>query len=361
MSQAALAALRDANSLAQTLTFEQLEAYHVPFDELTGTQSVERELSYWSERGGRAALIGASGAGKSSVMAGVLGAFSERVPEWLVPVRVPVELAGPEAIRTTAGFGRHVVRHVLKRAAPEVLSVDEQESIGNDTADLEHRIGRRRRAGFSLGLGRLLPVDASLSGDLTGAATDLDRQVGSGDVVAALIRLVELFRARQLEPFFVFDDTDHWLRLPGQEQDAQALATDFFANNVQMLTREVDCGFVLAVHSSYIEQVPAFARIAESLEPIELPVFDDAPAAIERIVQRRMAVDSLEIAAADVFDPDSLAALGDVYVDAPDLRLVMSVAALAVRKSYDAAEVGCVSRAAVLAAWAERDTARGRR
>lgn len=260
MSQIALAALRDANSLAQTLPFEQLEAYHVPFDELTGTTSVERELSYWAARGGRVALIGASGAGKSSVMAGVLGAFSEWVPPQIVPVRVPVELAGPEAIRTTAGFGRHLVRHVLRRAAPEALSADEQAG------------GRRRRAGFSVGLGRLLPVDVGLGGDLTGAAKDIDSQVGSGEVVAALIRLVELFRARQLEPFFVFDDTDHWLRLPGQEQDAEALATDFFANNVQMLTREVDCGFVLAVHSTYLDQVPAYARVAESLEPIELPM-----------------------------------------------------------------------------------------
>lgn len=361
MSQTALAALRDANSLAQTLPFEQLEAYHVPFDELTGTSSVERELSYWAARGGRVALIGASGAGKSSVMAGVLGAFSEWVPPQIVPVRVPVELAGPEAIRTTAGFGRHLVRHVLKRAAPEALSADERSSIERDTADLEHRIGRRRRAGFSVGLGRLLPVDVGLGGDLTGAATDIDRQVSSGDVVAALVRLVELFRARRLEPFFVFDDTDHWLRLPGQEHDAEALATDFFANNVQMLTREVDCGFVLAVHTAYVEKVPAYARVAASLEPIELPTLGDAREAIERIVQRRLDVDSLHVAASDVFDPDSLAALGDVYADAPDLRLVISVAALAVRKAYDDADAECVSRAAILAAWAERHTVRGRR
>lgn len=62
-----------------------------------------------------------------------------------------------------------------------------------------------------------------------------------------------------------------------------------------------------------------------------------------------------------MFDPDSLAALGDVYADVPDLRLVISVAALAVRKTYDDAEAERVSRAAILAAWAERDTGRGRR
>jgi predicted ABC-type transport system involved in lysophospholipase L1 biosynthesis ATPase subunit len=41
----------------------------VPFDHLTGERSVEHELGYWSTRAGRVALIGDSGAGKSSVMA----------------------------------------------------------------------------------------------------------------------------------------------------------------------------------------------------------------------------------------------------------------------------------------------------
>ncbi len=333
----------------------------MPFDDLTGNPAVERELGYWAERGGRVALIGESGAGKSSVMAAVLGAFSERVSDSIVPIRVPVEVAGPEAVRTIAGFGRHVVNHVLKRAAPEVLNAGEQESLEREVADLEHRIGRRRRAGFSLGLGRLLPVDPRLSADLTGAATDIERQVGSGDVVAALIRMVELFRARGQEPFFVFDDTDHWLRLPGQEQAAQETATDFFSNNVQMLTREVDCGFVLAVHGTYVDEVPAYAYVAQSLEAIEVPVLADSATAIDRIVQRRMDVDGLGLSVTDVFDADSLDALGEVYSDAPDLRRVMSVAGLAVRKTYDDLEAERVSRPAILAAWAERDIVRGNR
>lgn len=361
MSQEALTALRDANSLAQTLPFEQLEAYHVPFDDLTGNPTVERELSYWAERGGRVALIGESGAGKSSVMASVLGAFSERISESIVPVRIPVEVADADSVRTIGGFGRHMVRHVLTRAAPDVLNAKERESLEREAADLQHRIGRRRRVGFSVGLGRLLPVDPRLSADLTGAATDIERRVGSGDVVAALIRMVELFRARGQEPFFVFDDTDHWLSLPGQEEAARATATDFFSNNVQMLTREIDCGFVLAVHESYVDEVPAYAHVAESLQAIKLPVLNDAPAVIERILQRRIDVDELELSVDDAFDTDSLDALGEVYADAPDLRRVVSVAGLAVRKTYDDLEAQRVSRPAILAAWAERDTLRGRR
>ena len=46
-----------------------------------GPKYVEARLAYWSGQKGRVALIGDSGAGKSSVMAAVLGAFSPSVPE----------------------------------------------------------------------------------------------------------------------------------------------------------------------------------------------------------------------------------------------------------------------------------------
>jgi energy-coupling factor transporter ATP-binding protein EcfA2 len=355
MSQEALAALRDGNALAQTLTFEQLEAYHVPFDQLTNGREVEHELEYWSTRRGRVALVGDSGAGKSSVMASVLGAFSDSVPENLVPTRIPVALAESTAITEVAGFGRHLVRHILNWAAPEALSSAEQEEVERRLSDMERRSGRRRRAGFSLGTGRLLPIDANLSGDLTGAASDFERQLGNGDVVLALRRLVDLFRARELEPFLVFDDTDAWLQLPGQEQAARELATGFFSSNVRMLSREVDCGFVLAVHRSYLS-LPAYQAIADSLEIVDLPTLSDPVAAIFAILQRRIDVDELGIEVGDAFAGDAVEALAGIYADVPDLRRVMAIAGLAVRKAHDDEEAIEVTREAVIAARSQRDT-----
>lgn len=358
MTQLALTALRDSHSLAQTLPFEQLEAYHVPFDALTGEATVESELEYWAARRGRVALIGDSGAGKSSVMAAVFGAFSGAIPTNLVPARIPVELAGPDVVTTVSGFGRHVVRHVLNWAAPELLDGREQEALERQIADLEQRTGRRRRAGFSLGIGRLVPVDAALSADLTGAASDFEHRLGAGDVVMALGRLVELFRARDLEPFLVFDDTDAWLRLPGQEDVARELASGFFGVNVRMLSREIDCGFALAVHRSYLD-LPAYQQVAESLEAIELPVLADGVGAIRAMLQRRIDVDGLGIDVDDAFDVDALEALAGIYCDIPDLRRVMATAALAVRKAHDDEEATEVTRQAVIAARSQRDTARG--
>jgi energy-coupling factor transporter ATP-binding protein EcfA2 len=358
MTQLALAALRDGNALAQTLTFEELEAYHVPFDDLTQESGVEHELAYWSTRKGRVALIGDSGAGKSSVMASVLGAFSESVPERLVPTRIPVELAGAAAVTEVGGFGRHVISHILNWAAPEVLTSGETAEIERRTADLERRSGRRRRAGFSIGSSRLLPFDASLSGDLTGAASDFDRRLGNGEVVLALRRLVELFRARGLEPLLVFDDSDAWLQLPGQEAEFRARASGFFGTNVRMLSRELDCGVVLAVHRSYLE-LPAYQGIADSLEHIELPTLSDSATAIVAILQRRIDVDELGIAVAEAFDDDAIEALAAIYADVPDLRRVMAIAGLAVRKAHDDEDAVVVTREAVFAARSQRDTYRG--
>jgi len=358
VTQEALAAIRDGNALAQTLPFEQLQAYHVPFDELTGGATIETQLDYWSTRSGHVALVGASGTGKSSVMAAVLGALSPSVPDHLVPVRIPVELAEPRAVTEFGAFGRHVVRHILSAAAPEALSSREQGEIEARLADLERRSGRRRRGGFSLGTGRLLPVDASLSADLTGAAVDLDRQVQNGEVAVAFARLVALFRGRGLEPFLIFDDTDAWLQLPGQEEEARNLATGFFGNNVRTLSREVDCGFVLAVHRSYLE-LPAYQAIADSLEHIELPVLADPGTAITAMIERRIEVDGLGIAVADAFDDGALEALALIYSNAPDIRRVLAIAGSAARKAFEDQDVAIVTREAVLAARAERATFRG--
>ena len=358
MSKEALSILREGNALAQTLTFEELEAYHVPFDDLTGKRSVEHQVKYWGTCRGRIALIGDSGAGKSSVLASAFGSLSEELPDGLVPTRIPVAIAGGETIVDVGGFGRHLVKHILTWAAPEALSAKEHEDLESQLAQMERRTGKRRRVGFSLGSGSLLPVNANLSADLTGASSDFEAALDSGDVVRAIKRLVALFRARDLEPFFVFDDTDAWLQLPGQEEATERLATGFFGKNVRMLSREIDCGFALAVHRSYLE-LPAYQQVAESLEAIEIPLLPDPNVAIRAILQRRIDVDALSVKLEDAFEDAAVAALAGAYSDVPDLRKVMATAGLAVRKVYDDPDSDIVTEGAIIAARAERDTLRG--
>jgi hypothetical protein len=226
------------------------------------------------------------------------------------------------------------------------------------TADLERKTGRRRRAGFGLGTSQLLPFSADLSADLTGAAEDFEQRLGSGDVVIAIKRLVAMFRARRLEPFLIFDDTDAWLQFPGKEEEARERAEGFFANNVRMLTRELDCGFALAVHRSYLE-LPAYQAMADSLEHIEVPRFAEPARAIGAILLRRMEVDELEIDVEEAFAAEALDELGSLYGDLPDLRRIMGIAGLAVRKAHDDDEVEIVTAEAISLARAERDPLRG--
>jgi hypothetical protein len=82
-----LESLRAANALPHTLRYDQLEPYHVPFDELCGGSAVEGELAHWLAHRGRVALIGPSGSGKSSALAWVL---AHRRPENLAVLRIPI-------------------------------------------------------------------------------------------------------------------------------------------------------------------------------------------------------------------------------------------------------------------------------
>jgi energy-coupling factor transporter ATP-binding protein EcfA2 len=358
VSRADLERLRASDALQQTLRFEYLEGYHVPFDHLTASTATEHELAHWSTRQGKVALIGASGSGKSSVMAAVLGHLNHKIPAWLVPVRIPVELASPEVIATTRDFTQHLIHQVIHWAAPEALSKNERDQLDRCTADLERRSGTKRRLGFSLGVPAYI-IDAQLSGDITGSASEFERTIGAGDVVRQAQRMIELFRARQLEPFLVFDDTDGWLRLRGQEQEAAELVSAFFTRNVRMLAKELDCGFVVAVHEEYLAN-PGYQQTAGLLTHIEIPRLQDPVAAITQILQRRLDYHELDVQVSDIIEAPALDYLGFDYDDVPDLRRIFATASRAVAKALEDPDAERVSKNAIRAARAERSSRGGR-
>lgn len=69
MSKELIETLRAAAAFDATPLPEDLAALHVPFDDLLGEAKTENELQKAAEAGGRIALVGAMGAGKSSVLA----------------------------------------------------------------------------------------------------------------------------------------------------------------------------------------------------------------------------------------------------------------------------------------------------
>ena len=132
----------------------------------------------------------------------------------------------------------------------------------------------------------------------------------------------------------MFDDTDSW----GNRPDGNLVA-DFFGNSIRLLATELDCGFVVAVHENYLD-VPEYRALADRLEPVALPRFDDAAGALRAILQKRLEVTGARCHVGDVLSTGAVDCLVKVYEAAPDLRRVLGVAALAVRKTLDDPELG---------------------
>lgn len=344
MTRAQLEQLRAANALPHTLRYDQLAPYHVPFDELASSTAVEGELSHWIARRGRVALIGASGSGKSSALA---WALAHKAPDNLIALRIPIALADDETVETTEGFARHVIRRVI--AAARLGDAETGELRARAADSVRHRTGERRRSrrlGLHAGV-----LSGDLARELTQSGAEFDEQIRAGEVVEGLQRLVELFRARDADPLLVLDDTDTWIARPHDEHPAR-LAEAFFARNVRMLASEIDCGFVVAVHTTYLD-LPAYQEIAPRLERIRISRLGRPDSDLARILIRRLEVAELGVALNDVFEPEALAVLAGIYEDLPDVRRTIATAANAIRLALEEPEFDRVTPAAVRAAAAE--------
>jgi hypothetical protein len=345
MTRANLQSLRKNTALPHTLNYDQLARYHVPFDELTGETTVEAELAHWLGSRGRVALIGASGSGKSSALA---WALDRQVPAHVVALRIPIALAGDETVQTTQGFARHLIRRVIATAR---LQQGEVEELRGRAADSVRHRGEQRRRSRRLGV-NAGPINADIVRELTGAGSEFDEQIGAGEVVEGLQRMIAMFRAHDREPLLVLEDSDTWIARPHDQAPAK-LADAFFSRNVRMLASELDCGFVVAVHTTYLN-LPAYREVAGRLERVQIPQLPDPEADLTRIIARRLELAGMDFTVGDVFEPDALTALASLYEDARDVRRAIATAASAARLALDEDQAERVTRAAIRAAAAER-------
>ncbi|MGH2782623.1 MAG: hypothetical protein ACRDLA_14680, partial [Thermoleophilaceae bacterium] len=199
---------------------------------------------------------------------------------------------------------------------------------------------------FTLGV-----LSGELAREISQSGAEFDEQIRAGEVVEGLQRLVEVFRARDAAPLLVLDDTDTWIARPHDEHPAR-LAEAFFARNVRMLAGEIDCGFVVAVHTTYLD-LPSYQEVASRLERIRVPQLGRPDTDLARNLIRRLEVAELDIVLDDIFEPEALAALAGFYEDVPDVRRTIAIAATAIRLALDEPEFDRVTPAAVRAAAAE--------
>jgi hypothetical protein len=127
-----------------------------------------------------------------------------------------------------------------------------------------------------------------------------------------------------------------------------------------MLASEIDCGFILAVHTTYLD-LPAYREIALRLEHIRVPQLGRPEADLARILTHRLKIAGLDIPLDQVFEPAELAVLASTYEDMPDVRRAIATVATAIRLTLEEPSFDRVPPGAVRAAAAESsyDTGRG--
>lgn len=278
MSREVLRRLQGARAFDGTPAETDLAGLHVPFDTLTGERRYEKALSDTVRRGERVALVGDSGAGKSSVTAHVLTPFLQDV----APIRVRVGLEGPAVMQNGAVFAAHVVRTVGRHLEQHQLAT------GKEVATLEQHAGgrvakRSHKVGVSAGVPWL--QNAGLSYEL-GGLVDVEPR-SAQDVVEVAQQILALITRAGLRPVLVLDDTDHWLVTPGVF-DPQASRDAFFGTVVRLIAEQLPAaGAVVAVHTEYLPD-PAYRSASQFFDrTIVLPPVPDARG-LGRVLSRRV-------------------------------------------------------------------------
>lgn len=320
MSRALLESLDESRSFEATHRFADLTLFHVPFDELTGSPNTETALKATAEQGGKLALVGRSGAGKSSVIASVLGPLVENLAPELVPLRIPVAAESAETATNPGAFARHVLRTVV-RYSTEILDNEERQLLSRSAAHQITNQGQERTKRASIGAPRLI-ADLGLASEVKSGAEQYVNETSSGDAVDGVVRLVEIFRSHGLIPFLIVDDSDSWLRIG--DHDLLMVADGFFLQVIPMLARETGCGFVVAVHDDYLE-LPSYQHAQQLLtRSITLPLPANPTAAISAILSRRIQLAGVSASVDELLSPEALTLLGERYREDRSLRRMLS-------------------------------------
>jgi hypothetical protein len=325
VSHALLLELEARRAFEATRRFEDLELVHVAFDEITGSPTTEAALARAAAHGGRVAIIGGSGSGKSSIIASVLGPFANHVPEDVVPLRIPVAAEGEDVVGHSPAFARHVVATITRWASPELFTDADRQRFERAAADRLRAHGRQLSRRFHVGAPGWL-ADAGFAVEVRSTGEDIERRSSGADVIAESTRMIELFRSFGRSPLLVIDDSDSWLRIA--DLDRSDVAEAFFRENVRMIATELDCGLVVAVHEDYLD-LPGFVQAERFLSTtVAVPRFDTdaAQPAIRKILQRRMEVHGVHAMVADVFDDEAMSGLEWHYHMGASLRDVLVVA-----------------------------------
>jgi hypothetical protein len=259
-----------------------LAAAHVPYSHLTG-EDVEAALSRQLEGYGRVALIGPTGAGKSSLARYVLRPNGHR----LAAIWINVATERHDAIGTVRGFLEILGGQLLHKAQRA------------DALDGDHRRELFRRLQQSQPLGRdeealkaVLGGSAwLLRGELAGEVKSAV-EYGSGyrpteDLRDAVREVLTILRGHELLPVLVADDTDRLLKVGGDPDLSERLFTGFFGEVVREIADQLECALIVAAHDRYARRADYREMTEGLLRALRLPAFD-RPEQFGRVITARI-------------------------------------------------------------------------
>jgi len=332
MSRALLAALRDRGAFDPAPRHSELHDVHVRFDDLLHTRGCETALLAGLHRGDRLALVGSSGAGKSSIIAGTLGPLVEGI----FPISVPVAVERSDVARDTSEFVRHLVRTVSRMLTEQLPNLGRQvRRLQAGTEQPPDRVSRMYAN---------LPLPASLRPAL---GYELQRVVREPAPTSAQVldqgrELLGLITDDGLTPILVLDDTDRWLTT--WRTDSESVRREFFSTIPRLLAEDLAVAAVVAVHPTYLRD-RAYREARGFLSgTISVPRVPDM-AGLARILARRCEIALLgtEFTSSETIDgyavltPAALGRLFDHYAEGHgDLRRdMLLVAHLALTSALD--------------------------
>ncbi len=233
--------------------FVDLGLAHVPFDRLTGHDAVEEPILAAVRAGSSAAIIGARGGGKSSVLAWVC----RQLPDDHVAIRVPV--VGMNDPSDPAVLGSVALGAALEaaRAHDVDMSGGEQDVIERARADAVTRRPGSTSAGAKIGGG---PIPAEVSTQLESLEIEYHRGDQPVDRLYGLDRLIGIFTYHGRVPVLVIEDTEAALG-SGVADDAR---DRFFTNSLKLLVREVETPTIIAVQEQFTA-LDAYAQLRPHL------------------------------------------------------------------------------------------------
>ncbi len=305
-------------------------ATHVPFDELFETDTIETRVRSTAAAGGRVAVIGRSGTGKTSLVEHALN------HEGLLPIWMHVAVEKPELVAEPIGFGQLLIAAIVDTAKRYLSGEDVDRSLAITGERIEREGTRRTRRG---GAGiKSAWANMDLAKEVTTAAPHISAPVTVAAVGRALRDLLVIVRENGSVPIVVIDDSDRFLRVVKKQPEA---APDLFAPFVTKVLpwlSEFDCAKVVAVHPTYTGRDEWVVAKREGLagSEVEVPTLE-VEEQLAAILERRLEAFDVQADLDDVFEDGTVTGLFDIYEqqDNPTIRKCLTVAHAAVVFAID--------------------------